>query len=194
MDFKHDLAEISRQELHKEGIKVPKEWDDYRICMKYLELHHRWFDSSVAYISVFSRELGRNCRFWLVRNRRRSATLWIVWKHANHLRPTWVGISMPFLWRSRIFFWRTGTSTIYTWKRPRNGTQIPTCCFSSLRDKSYILLMCGPIQRAQSGLTGDCSISSMIIGPICWFINLVSDQRSLSLMRVSTNFWKPRLP
>ena len=57
MDFKHDLAEISRQELHKEGIIVPKEWDDYRICMKYLELHHRWFDSSVAYISVFSREL-----------------------------------------------------------------------------------------------------------------------------------------
>ena len=60
MDFKHDLAEISKQELHKEGIRVPKEWDDYQICMKYLEIHHRWFDSSVPYVSVFSRELWKN--------------------------------------------------------------------------------------------------------------------------------------
>ena len=59
MNFKHDLAEISKKELHKEGIKVPKEWDDYRICMKYLEIHHRWFDSSVPYMVVFSRELWR---------------------------------------------------------------------------------------------------------------------------------------
>ena len=59
MNFKHDLAEISKKELHKEGIKVPKEWDDYRICMRYLEIHHRWFDSSVPYMVVFSRELWR---------------------------------------------------------------------------------------------------------------------------------------
>ena len=59
MNFKHDLAEIAKKELHKEGIKVPKEWDDYRICMKYLEIHHRWFDSSVPYMVVFSRELWR---------------------------------------------------------------------------------------------------------------------------------------
>lgn len=59
MDFKHDLAEISKLELHKEGIRVPKEWDDYQICMKYLEIHHRWFDSSVPYVSVFSRELWK---------------------------------------------------------------------------------------------------------------------------------------
>ena len=57
MNFHHDLAEISKKELHKEGIRVPKEWDDYQICMKYLEIHHRWFNSSVPYISVFSREL-----------------------------------------------------------------------------------------------------------------------------------------
>lgn len=59
MNFKHDLAEISKKELHKEGIWIPKEWDDYQICMKYLEIHHRWFDSSVPYISVFSKELRK---------------------------------------------------------------------------------------------------------------------------------------
>ena len=57
MNFHHDLAEISKKELHKEGIGVPKEWNDYQVCMKYLEIHHRWFNSSVPYISVFSREL-----------------------------------------------------------------------------------------------------------------------------------------
>ena len=59
MNFHHDLAEISKKELHKEGIRVPKEWDDYQICMKYLEIHQRWFNSSVPYISVFSRELWK---------------------------------------------------------------------------------------------------------------------------------------
>lgn len=63
MNFKHDLAEISRKELHKEGIWVPKEWNDYQICMKYLEIHHRWFNSSIPYISVFSKELRKKLPF-----------------------------------------------------------------------------------------------------------------------------------
>ena len=57
MNFKHDLAEIARGELRQAGIKVPKEWDDYQACMKYLEIHHRWFDSSVPYAVVYSKEL-----------------------------------------------------------------------------------------------------------------------------------------
>ena len=48
MNFKHDLAEISRKELNKAGIVVPSEWDDYTICMKHLDIHHRFFDSSVS--------------------------------------------------------------------------------------------------------------------------------------------------
>lgn len=59
MNLKHDLAEISRKELFQEGIRVPKEWDDYKICVKYLELHHRFFDSSVPYMIVYSRELQK---------------------------------------------------------------------------------------------------------------------------------------
>lgn len=57
MNFKHDLAEIARGELRQAGIKVPKEWGDYQVCMKYLEIHHRWFDSSVPYAVVYSKEL-----------------------------------------------------------------------------------------------------------------------------------------
>lgn len=59
MNFQYDLAEISKKELHKDGIRVPKEWNDYQVCMKYLELHHRLFNSSVPYLSVFSRELWK---------------------------------------------------------------------------------------------------------------------------------------
>ena len=39
-------------------IAVLPEWDDCYACIKYLELHHRWFDSSVPYGVVCSRELS----------------------------------------------------------------------------------------------------------------------------------------
>ena len=54
MNFRHDLAEISRQELNQAGIRVPKEWDDYKVCMEYLEISRRWFDSSVSYKVEYS--------------------------------------------------------------------------------------------------------------------------------------------
>ena len=57
MNFQHDLAMISKNELEDAGITVPKEWDDYHICMKYLELEQRWFDSSIAYNVFYSKEL-----------------------------------------------------------------------------------------------------------------------------------------
>lgn len=63
MNFQYDLAEISKKELHKDGIRVPKEWNDYQVCRKYLELHHRLFNSSVPYLSVFSRELWKKLSF-----------------------------------------------------------------------------------------------------------------------------------
>ena len=57
MDFKHNLAELSREMMVDAGVKVSEDWDDYYTCVKYLELHHRWFDSSVPYIVLFSKEL-----------------------------------------------------------------------------------------------------------------------------------------
>ena len=48
MNFKHDLAEISRKELNQAGIVVPRDWDDHTVCVKYLDIHHRFFDSSVS--------------------------------------------------------------------------------------------------------------------------------------------------
>ena len=49
MNFKHDLAMMSKQEMEEAGIIVPSDWNDYKICMKYFELQQRWFDSSVSY-------------------------------------------------------------------------------------------------------------------------------------------------
>lgn len=57
MDFRHDLAVMATGFLNQAGIKVPEEWDDYHICMKYLEIHQRWFDSSVPYDVLYSKEL-----------------------------------------------------------------------------------------------------------------------------------------
>jgi len=57
MNFQHDLAEISRELMRSTGTTVLEEWDDHYACIKYLELHHRWFDSSVPYEVVFSEEL-----------------------------------------------------------------------------------------------------------------------------------------
>lgn len=57
MDFHHDLAVMATGFLNQAGIKVPADWDDYHICMKYLEIHQRWFDSSVPYDVLYSKEL-----------------------------------------------------------------------------------------------------------------------------------------
>lgn len=59
MDFQHDLAEISRQLMCDAGITVSPDWDDCYACIKYLELHQRWFDSSIPYEVVYSKELQK---------------------------------------------------------------------------------------------------------------------------------------
>ena len=57
MDFQHDLAEISKELMHNAGVAVLPDWDDCYVCIKYLELQHRWFDSSIPYGVVYSKEL-----------------------------------------------------------------------------------------------------------------------------------------
>ncbi len=59
MDFRHDLAEISKKELLADGVSVPTDWDDYDICLSYIEMKYRCFDSSVPYKVLYSKELLR---------------------------------------------------------------------------------------------------------------------------------------
>lgn len=57
MDFQHDLAEKLKQQLIMGGIEIPDEWGDRDICLNYLEIKNRWFDSSVSYKVVYSKQL-----------------------------------------------------------------------------------------------------------------------------------------
>lgn len=57
MNFQHDLAQIAYEELTQAGITVPSSWDDYHICLNYMEISHRWFDSSIPYYVIYSKEL-----------------------------------------------------------------------------------------------------------------------------------------
>lgn len=57
MNFKYDLAQILKEELMQSGINIPADWDDYHICMNYLQISHRWFNSSVPYRVIYSKEL-----------------------------------------------------------------------------------------------------------------------------------------
>ena len=57
MNFHQDLARIAYEELMQAGIAVPASWDDYHICLNYMEISHRWFDSSISYAVVYSKEL-----------------------------------------------------------------------------------------------------------------------------------------
>ena len=57
MNFHQDLARIAYEELTQAGIAVPSSWDDYHICLNYMEISHRWFDSSISYAVVYSKEL-----------------------------------------------------------------------------------------------------------------------------------------
>lgn len=63
MNFQHDLAKMTRQNLENAGITVPTDWDDYHTCMNYLEIHQRCFDSSIPYIVVCSKELLKKLPF-----------------------------------------------------------------------------------------------------------------------------------
>lgn len=59
MDLRHDLARILKQQLSDDGVKVPDEWDDHHICVSYLEINQRFFNSNIPYKVVYSQELLR---------------------------------------------------------------------------------------------------------------------------------------
>lgn len=56
MNFEHDLAQLAKCELNRNGVTLPKGLTDVQICVKAFEIHQRWFDSSVSYGVVYSRE------------------------------------------------------------------------------------------------------------------------------------------
>lgn len=59
VDFQHDLAEIAKDMMRQAGISIAVEWNDCYCCIKYFELLHRWFDSSIPYKVVYSKELWK---------------------------------------------------------------------------------------------------------------------------------------
>lgn len=57
MNFKRDLAEIAKKEMISSGVVIDLKWDDYHTCFNYIETSKRWFNSTVPYIVVYSKEL-----------------------------------------------------------------------------------------------------------------------------------------
>ena len=57
MNFKHDLAELCKKELILKGIEVLPEWNDQKICIIFLEISDRCFNSNVSYDVKYSKEL-----------------------------------------------------------------------------------------------------------------------------------------
>lgn len=57
MNFKHDFAELLKTEMMKRGVVVQNSWDEYQICLNYVELNQRWIDDNVSYEVVYSKEL-----------------------------------------------------------------------------------------------------------------------------------------
>lgn len=57
MDFHHDLGEISRKHLKKLGITMPKDCDDWKIYLQWLQLKQRRLDTDTHYQVYYSKEL-----------------------------------------------------------------------------------------------------------------------------------------
>lgn len=57
MNFCHDLALISKENLKHMGISPPKEWDDHKICLNYSEIRQRFFYSFISYSVKYSKQL-----------------------------------------------------------------------------------------------------------------------------------------
>ena len=45
MDLKKDFMEIVKRKLFGNKIEFSEEWDDYKICMMYLEVRKSMFDT-----------------------------------------------------------------------------------------------------------------------------------------------------
>ena len=57
MNFRHDFAEMAREEFRNLGMSVPKEWDDYEICIKLFQVLQRHINSNIPYYVLYSKEL-----------------------------------------------------------------------------------------------------------------------------------------
>lgn len=57
MDFRHDFAVMAREDIRCIGIAFPPEWDDYKVCTRFLQIKQRRFNSSIPYYVLYSKEL-----------------------------------------------------------------------------------------------------------------------------------------
>lgn len=58
MNFTHDLAMIAKENLKNLGIKLPDEWCDHYVCVKYIEISQRMLYPQMPYEIVYSKELS----------------------------------------------------------------------------------------------------------------------------------------
>lgn len=57
MDFQHDFAVIAKEDMRSIGIAFPAEWDDYKVCVRFLQIKQRRFNSNIPYYVLYSKEL-----------------------------------------------------------------------------------------------------------------------------------------
>ena len=151
MNFKHDLAEISRKELNQAGIVVPRDWDDHTVCVKYLDIHHRFFDSSVSYMVAYSKELKK--KLPTLTSKEQDAI-----KDIEERLKTRKSI-VPYMSKQiRAIY------IICIWKRILTGAAMVICCSFNRKGALFTLLMCVHIPREVHGLIESYLISYMTTG------------------------------
>ena len=57
MNFRHDFAEMARDELTNYGINVSKDWSDDSVSLQFFQIKRRHFNSNIPYYVLYSQEL-----------------------------------------------------------------------------------------------------------------------------------------
>ena len=57
MNFRHDFAEMARDELTNYGIDVSKDWSDDSVSLQFFQIKRRHFNSNIPYYVLYSQEL-----------------------------------------------------------------------------------------------------------------------------------------
>ena len=164
MNFKHDLAEISRKELNKAGIVVPSEWDDYTVCMKHLDIHHRFFDSSVSYMVAYSKELKKKLPTLTSKEQYAIKDIEERLKTQKSIVPYMSKQIRAISVSKSDFLLKIGLYIICIWKKILMGAAMVICCSFNHKGDLFALLMCIHIPREVHGLIESYLISYMTTG------------------------------
>ena len=164
MNFKHDLAEISRKELNQAGIVVPRDWDDHTVCVKYLDIHHRFFDSSVSYMVAYSKELKKKLPTLTSKEQYAIKDVEERLKTQKSIVPYMSKQIRAISVSKSDFLLKIGIYIICIWKKILMGAAMVICCSFNHKGDLFALLMCVHIPREVHGLIESYLISYMTTG------------------------------